>query len=464
MRKPVFFLFLCLTLFASVCHAFAAEQTPLPAEGSDAPRSPALRVESDDGPQITAYRQAHPEIRIEDVRLEWDGVEGLADFLTASDTSPDVFLWVAHGSYFPALKERGHLADLSANAFVREQTQSYYPFLREALEGPNGEIYAAPIELWVNAWTIDESAWRESTGKPLPTTFLDLLDALSAWNNEDYRLIEMDFYTKNEWLYHILRYYNLQHFRSGAALSYENRHFLDTLQALKQLEFKEELRSNEYYEWKPAVIYPYCYRIGERATVGGAPYAHLLSGAWITPPLVDPADEPRVFAQVNAYAVNSASKQTDRAMQFIDFVARYSGKPKPENTIMMSPEANDPILSKYYLSMEQKLLPTIADLESRLPDANAEDAAQMRARIDELRGYLANDSGKWDASSEDIAQYRRIAPYLTFGNGIPVYEGDPLFQQLFNHAMRYLEGAAPLEPTIEAMNRVALDAFDGQIR
>jgi hypothetical protein len=152
--------------------------------------------------------------------------------------------------------------------------------------------------------------------------------------------------------------------------------------------------------------------------------------------------------------VNNATKQPQEALAFIEYVTRFGDQEGSVLTVLLCPDANEPIIGPWYLYKQEAYEERIADLESRLSLSNAKDAVEMQDEIDRMRTELESDPDKWQVTAEEIEQYRRIAPYLVTGDDIPAIPGYPVFDSLYQIALAYLEGVSSLDIAIERMDAV----------
>jgi len=420
-----------------------------------------LRVEDDGGDHFLSYQKAYPRQSIDAYTFDVSGPAAFMDLLSGTDETPDIFIWWIQSPIFEAIKSRGFILNIDENDYIRIRTEQYHPLIRQALSIDGQGVYAVPMYFWLNAWVFRSELWQKTMGtcKP-PQTFLECLDLMQDWDNEEIRLICIP-QNRSEWLTEVLRHYILQTRKKGQPLSFNRAAFRRTLEAIAQI---EDTPDETCYS-EDAIFYPYCSIRGAWTGTDDP----LNQGEWICPFRIEPDAEPKVPIKMRAYIVHNATQQKVNALAFMEYVARYEAERFPQRSVLMTPGEKEPVLTPGYEHRQRQLRERLADMEEALGNTKSDEKWKIHDHIESLKKDLADESDMWWFSEEQLRHYRKeIEPYLDFDtffeNDASIEPFTPLFDLLYGYAERYVYNALSLDDTITGMDRLMMQAFQERIQ
>ena len=136
---------------------------------------------------------------------------------------------------------------------------------------------------------------------------------------------------------------------------------------------------------------------------------------------LETGDDPTFESTVQVMFINPFSQNTDAALRYLEYCAEHID---PYNAIALFPDRNEPIEDLFYQQNAADSDESIASLRERLSaadDANKSALEEELALATDWREQL--EARRWSVSSEQIAAYRALEPYLVlnadnvFANG-----------------------------------------------
>lgn len=392
----------------------------------------------------------NPDIAI--VSVQSLNVNELQQAAFSQDNSVDLFVLSAPGN-FAAMREKGYIASLNGNEALTADAKTLYPAIQEVIfDGDTLTGY--PISINPQAWTVNETQWKNLGLGEYPTTYDELFEKIALWldayanDYPEYTLSDMQQMGTGSLVSSIVQAYIAQMESQKEQVTFDTADFRANLQSVSD---HIDLIAEEHEQWGMALLSSY--------NMGfGTSYADQDMMSMLVPPTVKADGVQSLIADVNVLSVNAASNQIDEATKFIEYCATHL----PNVTrYMLHPDLNEPIESATYKSRVTTLQEELKALEARLE--NAEDDKKYEIEEEIVQKQLTIDyvsENKWDISPESIDIFRAVAqnmyiPYrsalLSKGSGGGY---DTLLSVVYQHCSESFS-AEKIEALIADLNRVS---------
>lgn len=340
---------------------------------------------------VSAYQAENPNVCIVfDTRK--DSFLGLQEALITDD-GIDLFLARSDGIYTQVV-EKGYAADLSNADDLVQRISALYPWARNLLL-QNGRLYAIPVGITCDYWTINRTKWQELGFGDYPRTCDELFRVAEAWEENyagdyiGYNLFECPDGMPGM-LRTMIRQYLLAHEDWSAPVDFDTEEFRTAVQSVLD---------------HPS-IFNYD---GERLTLIMS-YPQYLGTGYNDDDLVEsflpPAlTEQVVNASIELLIMNPTSVHQEEAAKFMAF---YLENLDPLTAYLLDAFRTEPLRPQNYETARKDLTGQIDTLNSQVTlsdDAEAKKAEELQA----LQQRLARLDSSWRFSQEDIEIYQTIA-------------------------------------------------------
>ncbi len=411
---------------------------------------------------INAFCKAHPEIAIESVGVWFSTAEEMSQFMVSGDDSADVLYLNASSPIFPALREKGYLADLSGSDVLAQFMSSIYPHMTQSLY-QNGKLIAYPDNVSSSTFGYYSAALEKVglTEADLPKSLMGLLDFAEMWHNdyaEEFPDIHLfsDAYSLYEQIFSmILNYQVVACDAKGEQVTFNTpavRELLTRLEQLKpileDMSMKPDADGSYSYsgpfndDGEPGAMFStYTNLMPER-------YGH---SEWDGTPLLlslTDDDEPYVPLDMSLLVINPNSPNKDLAMTYLEFLAQNRHQAEK---IALMPEENTPMENGYYQENKKYVEGIIARTQRAMEKAPEEQKESYKDELEWMNLELKRiEEERYAISEEDIADYRAIAPHLTVMT-TNVFSDSEDLQSI---TKRYLGGQMSAEQFIREFDRI----------
>lgn len=387
---------------------------------------------------VNAYLAENPNVRIVfDTREE--SFLGLQEaLLTNADI--DLFLVKSDGIYTQVV-EKGYAADLSHSDSLVQHVSSLYPWARELLL-QDSKLYAIPISIACEYWTINRTMWKELGLGNYPRTYDELFRIAENWEANyagdylSYNLFECPDGMPGM-LRTMIRQYLLAHEDWSAPVDFDTDEFRTAVQSV--------LEHPNIFNYD-----------GERLTLIMSYPQYLGTGyndedvveSFLPPALTEQADQV-VNASLELMALNPASAHQAEAIAFMTF---YMENLEPLTAYLLDASRTEPLRPQNYEASLKRLTEQMDSLKSQLAltdDAKAKQAEELQV----LQQRYARLENNWLFSQEDIGIYRAIAAKVVVPTRTIYPTGNDTFSAIFDELTEQLAaGSMSLEMFIRLLN------------
>lgn len=382
---------------------------------------------------VNAYQAENPNVCIAlDARK--DSFLGLQEALI-TDEDIDLFLVRSDGIYTQVV-EKGYAADLSSADDLVQRVSALYPWARNLLL-QNGKLYAIPVGITCDYWTINRTQWQELGLGNYPRTYDELFRVAEAWeenyagDNIGYNLFECPDGMPGM-LRTIIRQYLLAHEDWSAPVDFDTDEFRTAAQSV--------LEHPNIFNYD-----------GERLTLIMSYPQYLGTGyndddvveSFLPPALTEQAEQV-VNASIELLVMNPTSVHQKEAVQFMAF---YLENIDPLTAYLLDASRTEPLRQQNYEATRKDLTEQLDALNSQIAlsdEAKAKQAEELQA----LQQRLTRLEGSWRFSQEDIEIYQTIAARVVVPTRTTYPMGNDVFSAIFDDLTEQL-----------AAGRMSLDMF-----
>ena len=388
-----------------------------------------LRVIGEFSPSlIQQFCLQNPGITVE--VNEPDGEDAILAALTG-DAGADLFILSAPGKY-TGMMEKGYLSSLDGSSMLREQVDSMYPAVRQALVSENGELFGYPLSVKTESWTLDRTMWDEIQPGEVPVTFGEITELLERWE-EDYKEDWPDYVPVDlDGIYGLIcQAVDAYIVRCGTEIpDFSAPEFTKLMREIVML--KNQREETENMGGTP-LIYTYEIGYGVFSNDGS-------KTCMIPMPALFEGEPPTVNGSLEVLAVSAASERKEEAVRFIEFCAEQQD---PQTKYRLNPNLKEPVRRENYEEERDELAKRAEDLKVRLEKdgENASDLLKEQAEAAEKR--LADLEDEWEISPESIANYREIVQWLAIHHDLPLASDETVGEVITNRIDEYYEEGLP---------------------
>ena len=368
-----------------------------------------------------AFAEAYPQIPVYSIMASNLDAVGVDLLMNAGADAPDIMQLNMAYSVYTRLVEKGYCEDLSGYPKLAAFVNDLYPAYKEALTGPNGEIFALPVyAASYDGFSINKKVMTamKLTPEELPTNLVELCEFITRWNNEfvdeypnftvleyvsDYKasIFEM-MYTR------YIAYYNA----IGEELRFDTPIFREMMAALEAMECKEleaSLKSPnpEVSDYKQGIIWR----------------NDMLVGSWYNYSL---EESDRIFlpmgltkdagyhtgVEMQVMFLNPKSQHKEAAVKLMEYMVEKTYV-KMAYTLLST--KTEPVENKYFGEWMERQQEDLAALEKSLAEASEEDKAEWQDAVDRQKEYIQRRTPEmqYDISPYAIKNYREtVMPYV----------------------------------------------------
>lgn len=399
---------------------------------------------------IIGFSIENPDIAI--VSVQSLNTNELQQAALSGDNSVDLFVLSAPGS-FAAMREKGYIASLNGNETLTADAKTLYPTIQDVIFDGN-TLIGYPIAINPQAWTVNETQWKNLDLGEYPTTYDELFEKIALWldayadDYPEYTLSDMQQMGTGNLVSSIVEAYIAQMESQKEQVTFDTADFRAILQSVSN---HLDLIDEDHDQWGMALLSSY--------NMGfGTSYADQDMMRMLVPPTVKADGVQSLIASANILSVNAASKQVDEATKFIEYYATHL----PNVTrYMLHPDLNEPIESATYKSRVTTLQEEIKALETRLEGADDDKKYEIEEEIAQKQLTIEYVSeNKWDISPESIDTFRAVAQnmYIPYQSALLSKETgggfDTLVSVVYQHCSESF-GAGEIEALIADLNRVS---------
>lgn len=388
-----------------------------------------LRVIGEFSPSlIQQFCLQNPGITVE--ANEPDGEDAILAALTG-DAGADLFILNAPGKY-TGMMEKGYLSSLDGSSKLREQVDSMYPAVRQALVSETGELFGYPISMKTESWTLDRTMWDEIQPGEVPVTFSEITDFLERWE-EDYKEDWPDYVPVDlDGIYGLIcQAVDAYIVRCGTEIpDFSTPEFTKLMREIVALKKQQEEADN--MDGTP-LIYTYEMAYGVTSIDGS-------KTCMIPMPALFDGEQPTANGSLEVLAVSAASGKKEEAIRFIEFCAEQQD---PQTKYRLNPNLKEPVRKDNYEEEREELAKRAEDLKVRL-EKDGENASELlKEQAEAAEKRLAELEDEWEISPESIANYQEIVQWLAIPHDLPLASDETVAEVIGDRIDEYYEEGLP---------------------
>lgn len=337
--------------------------------------------------------------------------------------------------------EKGYAADLSSADDLVQRISALYPWARELLL-QNGRLYAIPVNITCDYWTINRTMWQELGLGDYPRTYDELFRVAEAWeenyagDNIGYNLFEGPEGMPGM-LRTMIRQYLLAHEDWSAPVDFDTDEFRAAIQSV--------LDHPNIFNYD-----------GERLTLIMSYPQYLGTGyndddlveSFLPPALTEQAEQV-VNASIELLVMNPASVHQAEAKKFMAF---YLKNLDPLTAYLLDASCTEPLRQQNYETARNDLAQQIDTLNSQLTLSD-EAKTKQAEELQNLQQRLARLENTWRFSQEDIEIYQAIAAKVVVPTRTIYPVSSDVFSAIFDELTEQLAaGSMSMELFIRLLN------------
>lgn len=393
---------------------------------------------------VKEYLAENPQVNIVFDARE-NNFLGLQEALLSGDSSVDLFLVESDGIYIEVV-EKGYAAALASSDYLMQRVSALYPWAQDLLI-QNGELYAVPVSITSNYWTINRTKWQELGLGEYPQTYEDLFRIAETWDEnyaEDYPECYL-FECMDEMpgmLRTAIRQYLLTHEDWSAPVDFDTDEFRAAIQSI--LDHPDIFMLDGE---RMALIMSYPQYLGT-----GYNDEDLVES--FLPPALTEASPQVASATMELLAMNPSSGHKEDVMKFLEF---YMEHLDAMTVYELDASCTEPLRPEGYVGTMQRLTEQINILTVKLEAAtDPTTQSQIAEALEALQREYARQESNWRFSTEDIAIYRGIAETIIIPTKTIYPAGSSIKTDTFDSIIeQFAAGSMSMDRFIHTLNEKA---------
>lgn len=368
-----------------------------------------------------AFADDYPQIPVYSVTSANTDAVTLDLLMNAGPDAPDIMQLGMGRSSFARMAEKGYCADLSGYPKLAAFVADLYPVYRDAVTGPNGEIYAIPVSAYSSDGFFVNKEVMEAMGLTLddiPTNLVDLCAFCTRWNDEfvdeypnftvmdcvsDYRSGMFDL---------IYNRYIAYCQANGLEIRFDTPVFREMIAAMEAMEIgdlNDSLKTTnpEVSEYKQPLIWR-----GNMLVGRWGEFMSESSDIIFIPMGLTKDIGYNTAVELEVIFLNPKSQHKDAAVKLMEYMIDYI---YDTDLYTLLSTKTEPVENEYYAEWLENEQNWIAELEENLANAPDEEKADWQTQLDGERAWFERyePTMRYNLHPETIAAYREIIlPYV----------------------------------------------------
>ena len=374
---------------------------------------------------------------------------GLQETLISKDNSVDLFLVASDGAY-EEIVNKGYAAPLTASDHLMKRISVYYSWVRDLLF-QNNDLYAIPVNIYSEYWTINRSMWNKLNLGDYPHTFADIYRIMELWNDnyaDDYP--EYSLFESTDGLSGMLRIiiqqYLLIHEDWSSPVIFDSDEFRTALQ--------DVLDHSDMFDYDGEIL-PLIMNYPQYLGTG---YNDADIVESFIPPALTPDSAQAVRSVMDVLMLNPF---TEHHQEAIDFMEYYVDHLDLMTTYQIDASCSEPLRYNNYEENIENLTMQIDSIHSALEQTDdPEEQATLNEKLKMAQTRLVDAESEWLYSPEDIEIYHKIAQKIIIPtHTIYPYNSSDDADVFDNLIDRFMEGHISQEEFITILNNKSMIIF-----
>ena len=368
-----------------------------------------------------AFAEDYPQIPIYSVvGSNYDAVS-IDLLMNAGADAPDIMQLNMDYSVYTKLAAKGYCADLSGYPKLAAFVNDLYPAYREAVTGPNGEIFAIPTRGYsYDGFFVNKAAMEDMglTIDDIPTNLVELCAFITRWNDEfvekfpNYNAVEyFSDYKKNMFNLMFNRYIAYCN-ATKQEVKFDTPVFREMISAMEAMETKEleaSLKSPdpEKSDYKQPLIYCNSEVVGNWYDFNNEDSGTIFLPMGLT-------KDAGYYTGVNMWVMflNPKSQHKEYAVKLMEYM--IDGIYDSDAYTLLATKT-EPLKNSYFDEWLESNQKQLEEMEKNLADAPEEMKADLQSMIADQKAYIERRTSQmqYTISPHAIEVYREtIMPYV----------------------------------------------------
>lgn len=397
-----------------------------------------------------AFAETYPQIPVYSVTSRNQDAVTIDLLMNAGADAPDIMQLNMSYSVYSRLAAKGYCADLSGYEKLAAYVNDLYPVYRDAVTGPNGEIFAIPMYAYsYDGFTVNRKVMEDMklTIDDLPTNLVELCEFITRWNDEfvdefsKYSVLPyMSNYKKG--MFELIFTSYIAHFNAtGEDIRFDTPVFREMIAALEAMECKEledslKTTNPEESDYRQSLFWSSGMLVG-----GWSDYTREDSERIFIPMGLTKDVGYHTGVEMQVMFLNPKSQHKEMAVKLMEYMI---ADPYERQAYTLFSTKTEPIENKYFDEWLTGNQEGLEQLEKSLAEAPENEKKEWQARVDEQKAYIERVSPamQYTISPGAIKTYREIIlPYVYVSTPSFTVSGDHNTTEEFDSLMRqYQDG------------------------
>lgn len=368
-----------------------------------------------------AFAEEYPQIPVYSVTANNTDAVTVDLLMNAGADAPDIMQLNMSYSVYTRLAEKGYCDDLSGYPKLAAFVNDLYPAYKEAVTGPNGEIFAIPTYAGsYDGYFINKKVMKEMelTPEDLPTNLVELCEFITRWNDEfvekypNYTVLEYVSDYKATLFNLMYRRYIAYYNAIGEKLKFDTPVFREMIAALEAMQCKEledslKNPNPEQSDYKQGIIWNNILLVGNWDD-----FALEESDRIFIPMGLSKDAGYRTGVEMQVMFLNPKSQHKEAAVKLMEYMIDNT---YDSNAYTLLATKTEPVKNKYFEEWLEIQQEDLAILEKSLAEAPDEEKAGWQEAVDSQKEYIERRTPEkqYDISPYAIQMYREtIMPYV----------------------------------------------------
>ena len=400
-----------------------------------------------------AYIAAYPQASVTVSDEYYNTLEEFTNAMVAGTSTVDVLRMDSDYSPMSRLIDKGYALDLSAYPEITAIADQMEPTL-VSFGMKDGKLYAVPVDISANTLGVYMDNWKAIglTEDDVPKTFMEMMDFFENWDADyaedypDYMLSDSG--TESDSLFNWLNTnYIAYETKLGETISFDTELYRKLLTKFDGIDFSSMTTNTDSEDyWSRKSLFTFY-------DMASYPEQYQYNATMMIIPL-DEGLVPVITASLQLMMINPRSTRLDQAVQYVTTYAQNLDFISAAITLV--PDNNEAIINTSFEANLQSWKDQIAQYETDIKTATAEDQAGLKESITYLQDMVDHsDQYRYRVSAETIATYReQVAPYLVVVGQTPFNVWDDNGEnELYTLQSQYLQDAITMDQYVKEIDK-----------
>lgn len=365
--------------------------------------------------------------------------QGLQSALISGDTNVDLYVISSDDLFYDVLS-KGYAEPLTASLILTNQASSLYPWARDILFR-NGELYAIPINVLCDYWTVNKTKWHEMGFDSYPATYDDIFAYAETWEEslaDSYP--ELCLFESADgiagMIQSVIHQYLLEHENWENYVSFDTPEFRAIIQSIQT---HQDIFTAQYDKMPLLMNY---------SQYLGSGYNDEDFVESILPPALSNLSNRVVGGSMELLVLNPKSEHQDEAIRFMEY---YFTHLDALTSYHLDASKTTPMRQEGYETTIHSLEDQKAHLEQWIKESEDDTlTSELTKSLETVNRKIEIQNAVWLFSPEDIRIYGEIAEHITIPlRTIYPAQGNEVFDSIINH---FAEGSISLDLFIQSLN------------